>query len=270
MGRTISKTGLALIKKFEGCRLKAYQDAVGVWTIGYGTTNSDKSITGVIIKKGLVITQEVADEWLEKSINKKYGPLVNKYDDKYDWNQNEFDALVSFAYNIGSIDQLTDKGKRSKNVISEKILLYNKAGGNVLQGLVNRRKAERELFIKKIDKKENATNKQPKTYKKCLTLQKAINKDKLGKLKETSVIDEETKKVLKTIFLKAKKEGKIYTVGSTGECVKFIQKVVGSKVDGEYGNDTRKLVIKFQKANGLEADGVCGYNTLIKMIKLGN
>ena len=267
MGRKISKNGLNLIKKFEGCRLKAYQDSVGVWTIGYGTTNADKSITGVSIKKGLEITQEVADRWLEESVNKKYGPLVNRYDNIYKWSQNEFDALVSFAYNIGSIDQLTDKGKRSKKIISDKILLYNKAGGKVLQGLVNRRKAERDLFIKEDDDKVNITN-SIKTYKRCLELQKAIIKDKLGKVKETGSIDEATKKVLKGICLKAKKVNNEYTIGSTGECVKLVQEIVGSKVDGKYGKGTRELVIKFQKANGLVADGICGYNTLIKMIKM--
>ena len=64
----ISDNGLNLIKKFEGCRLTAYQDAVGVWTIGYGTTNADKAITGTTICQGLKITQETADEWLRQSM----------------------------------------------------------------------------------------------------------------------------------------------------------------------------------------------------------
>ena len=101
----ISDNGLNLIKKFEGCRLTAYQDAVGVWTIGYGTTNADKAITGTSISQGLQISQATADEWLRRSIDTKYGPKVEKYS-RYGWNQNEFDALVSFSYNIGSIDGL--------------------------------------------------------------------------------------------------------------------------------------------------------------------
>ena len=68
----ISDNGLNLIKKFEGCRLTAYQDAVGVWTIGYGTTNADKAITGIFIRQGLRISQETADEWLRQSVDKKY------------------------------------------------------------------------------------------------------------------------------------------------------------------------------------------------------
>ena len=125
----ISDNGLSLIKKFEGCRLTAYQDAVGVWTIGYGTTNADKAITGISIRQGLRISQETADEWLRQSVDKKYGPKVD----------NEFDTLVSFAYNIGSIDGLTASGSRSKEEIADKIQAYNKAGGKVLSGLIRRR-----------------------------------------------------------------------------------------------------------------------------------
>lgn len=149
MAKKISQAGIDLIKEFEGCYLKAYKDPVGVWTIGYGITNSDKSITGTTISAGLTISQKTADEWLRNSLNKKYLPYVLKYDDKYDWNQNELDALVSFAYNIGSIDQLTAKGTRSKSTIASKILQYDKAGGKVLRGLTRRRRAEHDLFLKK-------------------------------------------------------------------------------------------------------------------------
>ena len=150
----ISEKGLALIKEFEGCQLTAYQDEVGVWTIGYGITNSDKSITKTTIKKGLTITKEKAEEWLRECLNKRYAPLISKYDTRYGWNQNEFDALVSFAFNIGSIDQLTANGSRSKSVISNKLLEYNKAGGKVYAGLTRRRKAERELFLTPVPKEE--------------------------------------------------------------------------------------------------------------------
>lgn len=150
----ISEKGLALIKEFEGCQLTAYQDEVGVWTIGYGITNSDKSITKTTIKKGLTITKEKAEEWLRECLNKRYAPLISKYDTRYGWNQNEFDALVSFAYNIGSIDGLTANGSRSKSVISNKLLEYNKAGGKVYAGLTRRRKAERELFLTPVPKEE--------------------------------------------------------------------------------------------------------------------
>lgn len=144
--RTASKKAVNLIKQFEGCRLTAYQDSVGVWTIGYGTTNADKSITGLTIKKGTKITQAQAEHFLLKSLNSKYAAKVNKFFKKYKWSQNQFDALISFAYNIGSIDQLTANGTRSIAQISSKILAYNKAGGKELAGLTRRRKAEKKLF----------------------------------------------------------------------------------------------------------------------------
>ena len=120
----ISDNGLNLIKRFEGCRLTAYQDAVGVWTIGYGTTNADKAITGTTICQGLKISQATADNWLRQSVDKKYGPKVDKYS-AYNWTQPEFDALVSFAYNIGSIDGLTAKGTRTRSEIAAKLSFWN-------------------------------------------------------------------------------------------------------------------------------------------------
>ena len=145
--RTVSQKGINLIKEFEGCRLTAYYDSVGVITIGYGTTNADKSITKTVIREGLTISQATADNWLRASLNQKYGPLVNKYDSTYHWTQNEFDALISFAYNIGSIDQLTANGTRSKKTIAAKIPEYCHAGGKKLEGLVRRRNAEKKLFL---------------------------------------------------------------------------------------------------------------------------
>lgn len=150
MSKRISDNCLALVKRWEGCYLTAYLDPVGVWTIGYGTTNADKSITGVTIKKGLKISQATADKWLRESLNQKYLPKVLKYDGKYNWNQNQLDALVSFAYNIGSIDQLTALGTRSIKQISAHIPAYNKAGGRVLTGLTNRRREEKALFDRKV------------------------------------------------------------------------------------------------------------------------
>lgn len=134
---TTSKVGIDLIKSFESCRLAAYQDSVGVWTIGYGHTSG--------VAQGQTISQAKADSLLQEDL-KKFEKKVDKYS-KYNWNQCEYDALVSFAFNIGSIDQLTANGTRSKQEIADKILAYNKAGGKELAGLTRRRKAERDLFI---------------------------------------------------------------------------------------------------------------------------
>ena len=148
----ISNKGIELIKQFEGCRLKAYKDPAGVPTIGYGHTAG--------VKMGDTITQEQADELLRDDLV-IYEGKVAKYDDKYHWNQNQFDALVSFAYNIGSIDQLTSNGRRSIKTISDKILEYNKAGGKKLEGLVRRRKAEKTLFDEAVEGDSSAVNSQP-------------------------------------------------------------------------------------------------------------
>lgn len=162
--KKISDKCLNIVKEFEGCRLTAYRDEVGVWTIGYGITNSDFKITKKIIRKGMKISKATAEKWLEESLNKKYLPLVLEYDKQYNWNQNELDALVSFCYNIGSIKQLTADGTRSKAVVASKMLQYNKAGGRVYNGLTRRRKAERALFLtkaapekKSVKKKSNET-----------------------------------------------------------------------------------------------------------------
>lgn len=143
-----SQNGINLIKKWEGFYNIAYLDPVGVWTIGYGTTNSDFNITNVRIKQGLYISESLAEKWLKASLTQKYEPLVNKYNKIYNFNQNEFDALVSFCYNIGSIDQLTKNGTRTKEEIKAHWLAYSNAGGKQLQGLLNRRKDELALFSK--------------------------------------------------------------------------------------------------------------------------
>ncbi len=132
------QAGINLIKKFEGCRLTAYKCPAGVWTVGYGHTGG--------VKEGQKISQAQADMYLRADLE-KFEKNVGKYDSTYRWTQNEFDAMVSFAFNLGSIDKLTANGTRSKAVVAEKMLLYNKAGGKVLAGLTKRRQAERELFL---------------------------------------------------------------------------------------------------------------------------
>lgn len=164
----ISKNGLDLIKKYEGLYLNAYKCPAGVLTIGYGTTNADKEITLFTINNKTKITKEKAEELLKKSIEKKYEPLVNKFNNKYKFNQNEFDALVSFCYNIGSINQLTRNGKRTKQEIADAMLKYNHAAGKVLNGLTRRRKEERALFLKKVttsNKNESTDDKKNTTYR---------------------------------------------------------------------------------------------------------
>ena len=139
----ISQEGIDLIKSFEGFRAQAYRPVITekYLTIGYGHYGPD-------VRMGQTITREQAEVLLRKDIE-KFERNVNKWDYTYDFNQSEFDSMVSFAFNIGSIDQLTAQGKRSRQEIADKMLLYvHGAGGIKLQGLVKRRQMERELFMK--------------------------------------------------------------------------------------------------------------------------
>ena len=136
-----SSIGIELIKQFEGFCAKAYKCVSNekYYTIGYGHYGAD-------VGKNDTITKEKATELLKVDLA-GFESKVNKYNDVYKWNQNEFDALVSFAYNIGNIDKLTANGTRTRAKIAECMLLYNKSGGTVLAGLMERRKKERELFL---------------------------------------------------------------------------------------------------------------------------
>lgn len=137
-----SNAGLTLIKSFEGLHLICYADLKGIPTIGYGHT---KGLTKDNIGT-LAITEAQAHNYLVEDVAKAEA-AVNKYDYIYHWTQDEFDALVSFAFNIGNIDQLTDKGTRSRDIITSKILEYNKCNKVEVAGLTRRRKAEQELFL---------------------------------------------------------------------------------------------------------------------------
>lgn len=135
----ISENGLKLIEQFEGLRLTAYKATRRdkYYTIGYGHYGAD-------VKQGMTITEAQAEAYLRQDVTEAEA-AVNKYSG-YGWNQNQFDALVSFAYNVGNIDGLTNNGKRSIAEISAKISEYVYSGGVKLEGLVRRRVAEKTLF----------------------------------------------------------------------------------------------------------------------------
>lgn len=131
---------LEFIKKYEGFRARAYHD-YKQYSIGYGTKTEDKNE---------VITKEEATRRLEQNVavfrsgvqsrNSKYG---------YGWTERQLDGLTSFAYNlgVGAIDQVTDHGRRSNQEIANSMLLYNKAGGKVLNALSQRRRGESRMFL---------------------------------------------------------------------------------------------------------------------------
>ena len=134
----INDAGLKLIKKYEGCKLKAYKCPAGVWTIGYGHTAG--------VTEGMKITQVQADQYLKNDMV-KYEGYVDKYCADLALNENQFSALVSFTYNCGAANLVRLIKGRTLAQIADAMLLYNKASGKVLNGLTKRRKAERELFL---------------------------------------------------------------------------------------------------------------------------
>lgn len=143
----VNKATLDLIKKWEGCRLRAYQDVVGVWTVGYGLTTG----AGLIeVGPNTVLTQAEADRYLELAVNKfadEIRPLI-----KRPINENQFGTFVSVAYNIGTGGFSRSSALRHFNngeldKVPRSIKLWNKAGGRVVQGLVNRREDEVKLFL---------------------------------------------------------------------------------------------------------------------------
>ena len=145
----VNAEGYALIKKFEGCVLKAYKCPSGIWTIGYGNTFYED---GMKVKEGDVITQERADE-LAKFIIDQFAVTIEPFIQK-PLTDNQFSACVSLAYNIGTSGFKRSSVFKKLNInpndptIADSFKLWNKGGGKVLAGLVKRREAEIQLYFK--------------------------------------------------------------------------------------------------------------------------
>lgn len=156
--KRIGQAGLALIKQYEGCRLAAYRCAAGVWTIGYGHTAG--------VHSGMTITQAQADAYLQQDIakfegyvnNPTYVPITENL------NQNQFDALVSFAFNLGAGNLRKLCKGRTAAQIARTMPNYNKAAGKVLAGLKRRRAAEQALFNKPVSAAAPAQNQNTEDY----------------------------------------------------------------------------------------------------------
>lgn len=137
--------GVALIKRWEGCRLVAYLCPAGVPTIGYGHTTD--------VRLGQRISQHQADTMLESDLELFYEPPVTRLLKDIPHTENAYAALVSFAYNLGvnalAGSTLLKKYKAGGPLAAAtEFAKWNKAAGKVLPGLVKRRAAERELFLK--------------------------------------------------------------------------------------------------------------------------
>jgi len=141
----ISITGIKLIEFYEGNKFKSYKCPAGVWTIGIGTTK----INGVPVKEGQTCTKEQAYDYLREHLKEEVYPTLEKI--KVELNQNQFDALCSFIYNVGNgafekstLLKLLNKG--DFDGVAKEFSKWTRAGGKTLAGLVKRRKSEKELF----------------------------------------------------------------------------------------------------------------------------
>jgi len=137
----ISQEGIALIKRFEGCELKAYQDSVGVWTIGYGHIKN--------VKEGDEIDKDKAEDMLKEEMPEYEGYINDMVEVPLE--QNQFDALCSWVYNLGPTNlkdstMLKVLNEKKYEEVPQQIKRWNKAGGVVLNGLIVRRQAEALLF----------------------------------------------------------------------------------------------------------------------------
>lgn len=140
-GRHINAAGLTILKESEGCKLTAYKDPVGIWTIGYGST-------GPHVTPGKTITEAEAEALLRSDLSRFEKWVDENCNPSTD---NQFSALVSFAFNLGQ-DALKDSTLRRKHMAGDydgaaaEFPRWNKAGGRVLPGLTKRRAREAELY----------------------------------------------------------------------------------------------------------------------------
>ena len=250
MSRSIGQEGLELIKKFEGCRLVAYRCAAGVWTIGYGHTSG--------VKQGQTCTQKQAEKWLKEDCQKfadfvdnpSYVPVTSQLND------NQRDALISFAYNCGQNNLKTLCAGRDITAIGNAIPKYNKAGGRVLQGLVRRRQAERNMFLNGssgtvVNINGGSSNIQDT---RVLELQRLCNAILHLNIAEDNIWGQETENAVRQLPLC----GIPYT---QRELTKWVQLRLGISPDGIFLYETANAVRQWQRSHGLVVDEIVGYNT---------
>ena len=159
-----SQAGIDLIKKFEGLELQAYQDIAGIWTIGHGHTGPD-------INEGMLITLPVANQILLKDLYSREQAINNMV--IVELNQNQFDALVSFVFNVGVTAFRKSTALKRLNAgnfdgAAEALTWFNKATVNgvlkEVKGLTNRRAAEKALFLTPIEETTKTNNPAHKDY----------------------------------------------------------------------------------------------------------
>lgn len=268
-----SQAGVDLIKSFEGCRLTAYQDSVGVWTIGYGHTSG--------VYSGMTITEAKAEEYLKGDLVTAENAVNGKV--TYSIKQNQFDALVSFTYNVGSgnFGSSTLLKKLNQGDITgaaNEFDKWNKAGGQVLEGLVRRRAAEKAMFLNGTTTSGGSTSTGDSTIR---SFQTWLNSNYSSGLSVDGIYGTNTKVAATKAYQKvlgvtadgifgtnSKNAVKTLSSGSTGNAVHLLQGMLYCRgfnpngVDGTYGAGTKSAVASFQKNKGLSSDGIAGPATM--------
>lgn len=216
----VSEKGLDLIKRFEGRRLKAYRDSVGVLTVGFGHTDAAGPPK---VHSGMEITAQEAEDILRKDLT-KYEDVVNDYV-TVPLNQNQFDALVSFCFNLGPGNLKSSTLLKKLNAgdydgAASEFGKWTLAGGRRLRGLVRRRKAERDLFREYAPDKPTEPHTAPK---------------------------------ISTVLRRST---------DYNPAVEPLQAALGITVDGWFGPLTEKAVTDYQEGHGLMVDGLAGPETL--------
>lgn len=277
-----SANGVQLIKSFEGCILRAYKDAVGIWTIGYGHTGD--------VLPGMEITIIQAEEYLKSDLF-KFEKSVSAYV-TIPLTQDMFDALVSFTYNvgIGAFKSSTLLKKVNRGDIEGAAGEFNKwiyAGKKILPGLVKRREAEKNLFLKGYGSENANVDPSPDTCCDNIiqSFQSWLNCNYNSNIKEDGYWGKLTwlaaLKAYQTT-LRCPADGNFspdlidaiitLKIGSAGNAVHIVQGVLycrsypPGKIDGLYGTLTASAIKAFQKDNQLTSDGLAGKKTIYALL----
>lgn len=250
----VSKECLDFVKKFEGFYSKPYLDCVGVRTLGYG-------MTGAEIRGLNYVTEAQASKMLEDLLNNKYATPIKRdlSNNGITLKQNEFDALVSMAYNVGvggvlgsTLYKDVCRGVRDNDVIINDFCMWCKSEGKVVNGLLRRRREEAAMFLK------NSTS---------FLWQVSINGDIVKELQEE--LNRQCNAGLKVDgYFGESTLNKCCIVkqGDKGNITKIIQTILINKnykieADGIFGEATTESIKHFQGNKGLIQDGVVGKDT---------
>lgn len=261
----ISEQGLNLIKTFEGCVLQSYDDyndkivnsgdsVRGTLTIGYG------HVEGVY--KGQRITQEEADTMLKNDMVKycnQVDQVINDTNIPFAITQGVYDAFVSFDYNLGQgcLRTLLANGTRDKQTVADMMLEYRNKGSQWEEGLLRRRKAERELFL--TDGEVVVNNATTQINLTLRDFQQQYNMTYSANITVDGLYGPETEKAINNTLIKE---------GQENSLVGFVQCRVGATLDYIFGPVTKQCVVVYQNYNGLLADGIAGPQTFRKLLEL--